>query len=60
MCLNDITIHLWLLWYFTAAIYSLVSVFSSNIPYICKHITLEDRLRVGVVTGVHLEWLPVP
>ena len=30
--LNDITIHLWLRWYFTAVIYTLASVFSSNAP----------------------------
>ena len=56
--MNDVTIYLWLLWYFTAAIYALASVFSSNVLYKYKHITLEDRLRVGVVTGAHLEWLP--
>ena len=48
------------LWYSTAAMYILASVFSSNVPYIWKLIPWDDRLRVGVVTGVSLKWLPAP
>ena len=34
--------------------------FSCNVPYIWKVIPWDNRLRVGVVTGVSLKWLPAP
>ena len=48
---------LWFLWYFTIARYTLASVFSCEVPYIWQLIPRDDRLRVGVVTGVEIKWL---
>ena len=42
---------------FTIARYTLASVFSCKVPYIWQLIPRDDRLRVGIVTGVEIKWL---